>query len=207
MKWKIKQEQEVKIKINEVFESIQGEGFQTGMKAIFIRFAGCNLNCSFCDTQHDKVNMELTAAELLETIAPYRCQEIIITGGEPTVQDEGLVEFCRLASIDYRISIETNGTNAMTLEFLRNNGWVEFITVSPKHPDRLSSQRSIDLASEVKFVYTDERIWESYDLPFEEGLVYIQPCSEDFSPAVEYVMQSEFPFRLSVQMQKVINVQ
>lgn len=195
-----------KLKINEVFESLQGEGSQAGMKVVFVRLAGCNLTCSFCDTKHEKVNYELTANELLKKINSFDCNEIVLTGGEPTTQEVALIEFCKLASPFKRISIETNGTNWKLLKKLKDYGILSFITVSPKSKCTTDLQQSVDLASEVKFVYTAERIWETYLLPFYSGKVWIQPCSEDFKPAIQYVMENP-QFRLSVQIQKVINIQ
>ena len=69
-------------KINEIFYSLQGEGFHTGTPAVFVRFSGCNLKCSFCDTQHEEFRM-MTDDEIIAEVCTYPCQMVILTGGEP----------------------------------------------------------------------------------------------------------------------------
>ena len=69
-------------KINEIFYSLQGEGFHTGTPAVFIRFSGCNLKCSFCDTQHEEFHT-MTDDEIVREVCTYPCRMVILTGGEP----------------------------------------------------------------------------------------------------------------------------
>ena len=69
-------------KINEIFYSLQGEGFHTGTPAVFVRFSGCNLKCPFCDTHHEDGVM-MTDEEILAEVAQYPATVVILTGGEP----------------------------------------------------------------------------------------------------------------------------
>jgi organic radical activating enzyme len=69
-------------RINEIFYSLQGEGANTGMPAVFVRFAGCNLHCDFCDTRHELGTM-MSDEEIVQAVAAYPCQAVILTGGEP----------------------------------------------------------------------------------------------------------------------------
>ena len=98
---------EISLKVNELFYSIQGEGANIGMPAVFIRLAGCNLQCPFCDTQHEDY-VEMTVNAIKTEVEKHRCPNIIWTGGEPTLQlnAEILSRFK-----DYYQCIETNGTN------------------------------------------------------------------------------------------------
>ena len=75
----------MKYKINDIFYSIQGEGYYTGNAVIFIRFSGCNLKCSFCDTDHSRYKF-LTKEEIYTKIKKFNSKHIIFTGGEPTLQ-------------------------------------------------------------------------------------------------------------------------
>ena len=68
-------------KINQIFYSLQGEGFYTGRAAVFIRFSGCNLKCSFCDTEHEEGTL-MSDEEILEAISAYPSDIVILTGGE-----------------------------------------------------------------------------------------------------------------------------
>ena len=113
-----------KLNINEIFYSLQGEGIRAGTPNIFIRLCGCNLNCSFCDTEHNSINYQLTIFELYQNIIKYNCNNIIWSGGEPALQlNFGIIEYFK--DLGFFQSIETNGTNEMP-----NN--IDFITVSPK---------------------------------------------------------------------------
>ncbi|RLF30939.1 MAG: hypothetical protein DRM98_06200, partial [Thermoplasmata archaeon] len=77
------------MKINEIFYSIQGEGKWTGLPNIFIRTAGCNLRCTFCDTKYAYENgVELQVEEIINKITQYPCKHVCITGGEPLLQED-----------------------------------------------------------------------------------------------------------------------
>ena len=70
------------MRINEIFYSLQGEGNFTGIPAVFIRFSGCNMRCSFCDTKHESFK-EMTEEEIISTVNKYPSSHVVITGGEP----------------------------------------------------------------------------------------------------------------------------
>mgnify|MGYP001260813010 CR=1 FL=1 len=98
--------------INEIFLSIQGESTFSGLPCIFIRFCGCNLNCSYCDTQyHTEINETLTPHELCERIQAYSPVKLVeLTGGEPLLQPDLSVLISLLYDRKYQILIETNGS-------------------------------------------------------------------------------------------------
>jgi len=102
-------------KVVEKFVSVNGEGTRSGQLAIFIRFAGCNLNCSYCDTtwaNSKDVAYELMSSEAIyEYIKAARVRNITLTGGEPLLQ-EGIIELLELLSKDktLHVEIETNGS-------------------------------------------------------------------------------------------------
>ena len=107
--------------IKEIFESIQGEALYIGQKQIFIRFCGCNLNCAYCDTDFqvskefpiynlDKaVANPINPTQLAEIIKNFSAQTISLTGGEPLLHTDFLLEFLPLVK-DKKIYLETNGT-------------------------------------------------------------------------------------------------
>lgn len=108
----------MKARIAEVFESVQGEGIYLGEQQIFVRFFGCNLNCSFCDTKLDSF-IEYEPEELLEEIKLYEngSNSISFTGGEPLLQKDFLKEILKLtAGAGYKNYLETNGTLPIELE-------------------------------------------------------------------------------------------
>lgn len=98
------------MQINELFYSIQGEGILIGVPHVFIRLAGCNLACKWCDTKYAWVERkEMTEEEILKQVLGYPTKYVCITGGEPLIQNiEPLLE--KLKSLGYFITIETNCT-------------------------------------------------------------------------------------------------
>lgn len=231
--------------INEIFYSIQGEGYWSGAAAVFVRLAGCNLKCPWCDTKHEEINFQVAVGSVRDAVTNAFNQNIsdensmpftkmvVITGGEPTIQDiRPLVKV--LTAEGYFVTIESNGTNWPLLKEckLKYDTWT---TLSPKShhfmnwvSDDISDGMLLNLgmADEVKVVYdcTDEtdrmiekieeilRAIESFysdDLNFDRELdlpeLFIQPCSEDFQPAIDFVAKHPW-WRLSVQTQKVIGV-
>lgn len=99
-----------KIKIEEIFTSIQGEGPYIGTKQIFIRLCGCNLNCNYCDTYTGTINAkDYTVEELCNVIAKEtNIHSISLTGGEPLLHSEFLLDFCKKVNIP--VYLETNAT-------------------------------------------------------------------------------------------------
>ena len=199
------------LKVNEVFCSIQGEGFWTGTPAVFIRLSGCNRKCSFCDTKHEEGEY-LYVKDILEQI-PSNYKHVIITGGEPCLQGEGLIEL--VDAIDHNqvmTHIETNGDFVDILRELHTvyNVW---ITVSPKSA---LPWEVYTIADELKFV-----IGGLVDLYFPANIkgmleqaklktpVFLQPVSQDelaTQVCFEECLRYPDKFRLSLQMHKFINV-
>ncbi|MBS3900457.1 MAG: 7-carboxy-7-deazaguanine synthase QueE [Dethiobacter sp.] len=189
------------MRVVEVFNSIQGEGAYTGHAASFVRLAGCNLRCHWCDT---KESWELSAGYELETIEiANRCQRqiVILTGGEPLLQDiSPLVSL--LHDRGQQVHLETNGT--LPLPDGINIDWV---TVSPKFlSGYILKPQKVD---EVKLVM-DNHLHEQLiaDLLMSYSLVYLQPESmkpQSINRCLEYI--DKYPeLKLSLQIHKILNI-
>ena len=140
-----------KLPIVEVFYSLQGEGGRTGQATVFVRLAGCNLACEFCDTDF-RVRETYSVDELTAQIAELggQCRWVCLTGGEPTIHE--LQPVCEaLHARGYKLQLETNGTRP------RPEWQIDHITVSPKQPQggRLHSWYEAN-ATEFKYVVDDE---------------------------------------------------
>lgn len=103
----------MKVRINEIFYSIQGEGRNAGIPAIFVRFQGCQLRCPWCDTggalDKDK-GKELSVEDILDQVAQYPCHHVVITGGDPSLQPLALEALARtLKDKGYSLEMETSG--------------------------------------------------------------------------------------------------
>jgi 7-carboxy-7-deazaguanine synthase len=199
------------LRLTEIFYSVQGEGHHAGRPAVFVRAAGCNLACDFCDTDFS-LKMRMTPEETAAAVAEYPARYVVLTGGEPTRQPEGLRALTRiLQERGYEVALETNGTSLDTLG-------VNWVTVSPK----ISQGGAFTLreGDELKLVY------EGQDLsPYEDSHFthyYLQPKEKLTAPfgkgermveASAAAMQETFTavlqnpkWRLSLQLHKVLGV-
>ncbi len=185
--------QPIRYKLTEIFYSLQGEGRCTGTPAVFVRFAGCNQNCSFCDTDFSQ-QVQMTQDEILREVLSYPTEDIILTGGEPTLQvTQGLVdEFHRQGKI---LHLETNGVNPLLVK------GVDWITVSPKQP---SVGWRIRQGDELKVVYQGQELEPYLESQFDH--YYLQPCSmRNISETIDRVKRDPV-WKLSLQVQKVLGI-
>jgi 7-carboxy-7-deazaguanine synthase len=125
------------MRVAEIYKSIQGEGFLTGTESIFVRAAGCNLRCWFCDTPFASWNPEgedLAVEEILGQIAPLACRHVVLSGGEPMLFAE-LIPLCQhLHEAGHQITIETAGTLDLPLE-------CDLMSISPKLSNSIPSEQ------------------------------------------------------------------
>ena len=184
-------------KVNEIFYSIQGEGYYAGKPAVFIRFSGCNLKCPWCDTKHESGTIytkEQLEGEVERLTQGNESILIVFTGGEPTLQ---LSEDEELLPKYYR-AIETNGTNKVP-------DWIDWITISPKTDIKFKDFRNFP--DEIKVVYESKRkIYLEY-LKHLGGRLYLQPLEQNgkmnIAETLEYIKQNP-EYTLSVQLHKLI---
>lgn len=141
------------LKIAEIFPSLQGEGLRQGELTIFVRFAGCNLKCSFCDTKHAwRGGRDYEASQVAEKIKKIRerfpARWVCLTGGEPLLQD-----LRRLVSLlkkeKFKVQVETNATLYYPLA-------ADWFSISPKPKAFLYCPEFRRLAKEVKLVVTKD---------------------------------------------------
>lgn len=192
----------MKYKLVEIFESLQGEGRNTGRPCVFVRFAGCNLACPWCDTDVGE-RFSMTLDELLNEIAMYKAKTVVLTGGEPTLLDGAPELVAALKKLGYYIAVETNATiDAAWLQF------VDYVACSPKaeFPEKIALRK----ANEVRVVASNDSVIEFCkkvkDL-IEADDYYVSPCDHDgeidFATAKSVLNQLE-GWSLSVQLHKIL---
>ena len=184
----------------EIFESLQGEGRNTGRPCVFVRFAGCNLKCPWCDTDLTK-RFSASLDELLAELGQYKAKSVILTGGEPTMQKEMPELVAALKKAGYWIGVETNGTN--DADWL---GFVDYVACSPK---RGASVRLVE-ADEVRVVAEDEATADfcrKVRRQIAATDYYVSPCDHDgqidFATA-KSVLSQLAGWSLSVQLHKIL---
>ena len=192
--------------IVEIFHSVQGEGYHTGIPHVFVRFGKCNLRCEWCDTNFLEYEMRDLEDIVLE-VSSYNCDRVIFTGGEPALQDLGSIGM-ELKKLGLHISIETNGTIPV-------DPIVDWICVSPKdqlYPDAVIRQRT---GNELKVVYCgqDLSMYDELRTGFEHH--FLQPCYMEAESVesngssfrmVESLVKRTPGWRLSLQTHKWMGV-
>ncbi len=118
----------MKYHVNEIFASLQGEGFNTGRPVVFVRLAHCNLACNWCDTDYEQY-AEMELQDILDTVSLFSMDSVILTGGEPTIH-EGFAELAAaLKKAGYWLALETNGIIGLPEEVA---GYFDYVVASPK---------------------------------------------------------------------------
>ena len=215
------------LQVHSFFRTIQGEGPFAGRPAIFIRLAGCNLRCPFCDTEYEEVNHRLPSIEMVSRVwklAGNSVNLVVITGGEPFRQDIGPL-VCQLRQAGFEVQIETNGTL-----YLPSFPYYDRVTIvcSPK-------TAKINPAL-IPFIDAIKYVMETDDVNIEDGLpsialghpakphvwrkpdghgalVYLQPLDSQDEEANRLnqiaVVNSclKYGYTLCLQIHKIINVE
>ncbi|XXQ68890.1 7-carboxy-7-deazaguanine synthase QueE [Neisseriaceae bacterium B1] len=162
-------------RIVEIFETLQGEGYNTGMPSVFIRFGKCNLACHWCDTNYNQFGA-MSLAQILAKVHEFSAKNIIITGGEPTIQPQINILLNQLKSEGYFIAMETNGLKDVPPQ-------IDYIATSPK---RLYAQayekHCLKRADEVRIVVDSDDVddfCEWIEQKIQAARYYLSPCEQN----------------------------
>ena len=208
-------EDQARLKINEIFFSIQGESRHAGRPCVFVRLTACNLRCSWCDTAYAFEEGDTwSIGDILERVASYGTRYVLITGGEPLLQ-EGVHDLIgALLDRDYEVAVETGGSleiasidrRAMVVMDLKcpgsgmeaRNRWQNLVSLKP--------------TDEVKFVIADRADYEwargviERQRLSERCGVLLSPVHGDLEPRslAEWILADRLPARLQLQIHKFI---
>jgi len=192
----------MKYYIEEIFDSIQGEGFLVGIPSTFIRMAGCNLNCEWCDTKYAWNKREEKLKDIEFILKRITQNTVIITGGEPTLQNlSDLIKAIRHKFKNkVKICLETNGTNEIHYN-------IDWITCSPKP---FSNYIIRCKPNELKYIVDEKFSIEvipdkyKYKIP-----IWLQPQWFDFKNSIkkcyELVLKYDF-LRIGFQLHKFYHI-
>ena len=212
------------MKVVEIFLSIEGEGKRAGLPAVFIRPAGCNLHCSYCDTRYacDKPEYtEMSIKQILEKVESFGCQRVTLTGGEPLIHGGVKQLIDALCTNDFEVNVETNGS-VDVYPFRVDDEGLEyenlFFTIDYKCP---SSEMEYKMV-ESNFIYASEEDVVKFVVGSKEDMdkalevirksvtvaqVYFSPVFGKIEPKeiVEFILEKKaFDVSVQIQMHKVI---
>lgn len=210
------------LRVVEQFISINGEGRRAGQLALFIRFAGCNLNCGYCDTkwanEADVSYQEYTIEELYQMMKDSKVKNITLTGGEPLIQPNMSKLLERVGEdSSLRIEIETNGSVDVE-PFIRNNisFTLDYKTSASGMEEKMCMKNYVNLRPQdtVKFVVGSKEdlqraksIIENYHL-IEKGCgIFLSPCFGAIEPAemVDFLVEHRLnDVNVQLQLHKFI---
>jgi len=207
----------VAFKVNEVFYSIQGESTYAGRPCVFVRLTGCNLRCSYCDTQYAYEEggiMEVN--HIFEQVAPYQCRLVEITGGEPLVQDDTPILIESLLDDGYEVLLETNGSMDISRVDERCVKIVDIKCPSSGMIEKndLDNLGKLTARDELKFVLGTREDYEyakkivAYKQldPNRINPVNFSPIFEQLDPKIlsEWILEDHLDVRLHLQLHKYI---
>ncbi len=209
-------------KVVEIFTSINGEGTRAGQLAVFVRFQGCNLNCSFCDTRwandKDASYQVMTEEEIADAILETGIDNVTLTGGEPLMQRDIYVLLEKLGQTCLYIEVETNGS--MPLAPYKGRKWRPAMTMDYKLPGSGMEERMclenfsyLEKRDTVKFVCgSREDLEKAQEIIDRYGLtkmchVYFSPVFGQIEPEemVEFMKEKKLNgVNLQLQLHKFI---
>lgn len=205
----------VRLKITEIFHSLQGESSLVGWPTVFVRLTGCPLRCSYCDTAYAFHGGRWALLEdILQEVAAHGARHVCVTGGEPLAQKSCLPLLAALCDAGYTVSIETSGAMDIGEIDPRVRRIVDLKTPASNEMarNRWENLPLLRATDEIKFVLCDRQDYEWARTTTEQhGLS--QRCTVLFSPSqgqlepgllAEWILSDRLPVRFQVQLHKLL---
>jgi 7-carboxy-7-deazaguanine synthase len=204
-----------RLRINEIFHSLQGEADAVGYRTVFVRLTGCPLRCRYCDTEYAFYEGEWQELDaILETVRSFDAAHVCVTGGEPLAQPNCLVLLERLCDAGFRVSLETSGA----LDISRVDARVARV-VDVKTPgsgevarNRLENLPLLTQQDQVKFVICSREDYDWSKAYLKEHTL-AERCQVLFSPSytqvapttlADWILEDRLPVRFQLQLHKVL---
>lgn len=204
-----------RVRVTEVFCSLQGEGNTAGLPTVFVRLTGCPLRCSYCDSAyafHGGENRALDA--LTDEVTGYGVRHVCVTGGEPLAQPGCLGLLERLCDVGHSVSLETSGALDIAAVDARVTRVVDLKTPASgeHHRNRWDNLKRLTARDQVKFVLCDRADYEWARAVVERERL-AATCEVLFSPVWEtlpardladWVVADRLPVRMQLQLHKIL---
>ena len=204
------------LKINEIYQSIQGESSWAGERCVFVRLTACDLRCNYCDTEYAFYEgKKRTLDEIFAEAASFDCALVEITGGEPLLQKNVLPLMTRLCDAEKTVLIETSGAHDISPIDPRVHRIMDLKTPGSGECARnlWSNIGHLAKRDEVKFVMGSREDYEwsreqvrTHNLDERCGCVLFSPIFGRIEPRaiVEWILEDRLPVRFQLQMHKFI---
>jgi 7-carboxy-7-deazaguanine synthase len=204
-----------RLRVNEIFHSLQGEADAVGFPTVFVRLTGCPLRCHYCDTEyafHQGDWLDISA--ILDTVRGYGAQHVCVTGGEPLAQPNCLKLLERLCDADYQVSLETSGALDIAGVDTRVSRVIDVKTPGSREAsrNRIQNFELLTQRDQLKFVICSR---EDYDwskaFMREHGIagrsrILFSPSYNEVSATAlaEWILEDRLPVRFQLQLHKVL---
>jgi len=205
----------VKLRITEIFASVQGESTRVGLPTVFIRLTGCPLRCTWCDTAYAFTGGEsMSVDQVLAEVAHHGLQHVCVTGGEPLSQKASLALMSALCEAGHSVSLETSGALDISAVDPRVSRIVDLKAPGSGEVERnlYSNIAQLTVHDELKIVLANaaDYDWAKQQI-LEHGIaerctVLLSPVAGELEPAqlAEWIVRDRLPVRFQLQLHKVL---
>lgn len=206
----------MKLRITEIFYSLQGEARTIGIPTVFIRLTGCPLRCQYCDTTYAFKGGEIMSLDtIMEQVASYAPRHICVTGGEPLAQPNCIPLLERLCDAGYEVSLETSGALDISATDTRVSRVIDLKTPDSKEVDRnlYENINYLTKHDQIKFVICSKTDYDwaktkliQYNLADRVDDVIFSPSHQQVKPQelAEWIVTDNLPVRFQLQLHKIL---
>jgi 7-carboxy-7-deazaguanine synthase len=204
-----------RLRINEIFHSLQGEADAVGYPTVFVRLTGCPLRCQYCDTEYAFHNGDwLSLDAILDKVQSFGAQHVCVTGGEPLAQPNCLNLLQRLCDQGFQVSLETSGALDIAAVDPRVSRVVDVKTPGSRESarNRIENFESLTPRDQLKFVICSRNDYDwSKEFLREHGLpqrcrILFSPSYNEVSPVAlaDWILADRLPVRFQLQLHKIL---
>lgn len=206
----------MKLRITEIFYSLQGESRTIGLPTVFIRLTGCPLRCQYCDTTYAFKGGEIMALEaIMAKVASYNPRHVCVTGGEPLAQPDCIPLLVELCDKGYEVSLETSGALDISKTDTRVSRVVDFKTPDSQEMNR-NLYENVDFLTkndQVKFVICSKNDYDwaktkliQYNLTERVNEIIFSPSYQQVKAQAlaDWIVADNLPVRFQLQLHKIL---
>ena len=208
-------EQQARLKITEIFFSLQGEARNVGLPTVFIRLTGCPLRCGYCDTEYAFTGGEWMDTEsIINEVKKYNTSFITVTGGEPLAQKNCIGLLKQLCDLGYEVTLETSGALAVDKVDKRVVKVLDIKTPASNEEsrNRFENLSFLTADDQIKFVICDEndylwskRVIEKYQLENKCDILFSPAYKQlDAATLADWVLRDQLSVRFQIQLHKYL---